>query len=110
MSISLYVYVGPYFTVPKDFPWYDFDSLVCEGRGEVGNEAEMILVPNCNLPGIKRQTQFSRDSETPVVPISRDEIGAECNAFARAAVDVISYCNRNRIDIREGWGVVPRWY
>jgi hypothetical protein len=109
VSIQLSVYVGPYFVVPKGFDWFKFESLVCEGRGEVGSEDEMILVPNCNLPGVSRQMRFSRDDETPVVAITPMAIARECNAFATAAIAVVNYCNRKQIDITTRWGVVPCW-
>lgn len=38
MGMHMTVYVGPYLIIPRSsgFDWYEFDSIVCEGRGEAG--------------------------------------------------------------------------
>jgi hypothetical protein len=108
--MHLSIYVGPYFVVPANFPWFDFDQLVADGRMEAKRDGELlILVPNCPLPGVERQMVFSRDDECDVVPIERVNVISECNAFATAAIEVVSYCNRKQIEIHARWGVVPCW-
>lgn len=112
MGISLTVYIGPYFIIPKDsgFDWYDWDAFVCDGRGEAGvGESDLILIPNRDLDGIDRDMHVDRLGQQQVVNINPATIVRECGAFARMAGEVIKHCDDHGIEIRQAWGIVPCW-
>ena len=112
MGMDLTVYVGPYFIVPKagDFPWMDWDTVICDGRGEAGvDEPDLILIPNRKLDGIERQMHVDRHGEQQLSQINPATIVKETAAFVRLADEVIRYCDDRGIEIKEAWGVVPCW-
>ena len=112
MGISLTVYVGPYFILSKNskFNWHDWESVVCDGLGEVGiDEPYLILIPNSRLEGITREMRIDSYYPHTISHINPAAIVKETAAFVRLAKDVIRYCDNLEIDIKEAWGVVPNW-
>ena len=110
MSIRLTTYVCPYYTAPRDFAWYEWDHVICDGRMEAGHDDErLILIPNRKLPGIDREMTVDPLGEQELVQINLAMIVREKAAFARMTADLIDYCEDNNIEISETWGVVPCW-
>ena len=112
MGIDLTVYVGPYLIVSKDsgFDWTEWDSVVCDGRGEAGvGEPNLILIPNRKLDGIERELRVDRHGEQQMAQINPAIIVRETAAFSRLASEVIQWCDDREIEIHEAWGIVPCW-
>jgi len=110
MSMNLSVYVGPYLILPKGFDWWDWDSIVVDGRGEAGvDEAFVILIPNRKLDGVTRELSIDKYDEHTATAISEATIGAEKTVFHALAQPIFDYCKTRGIDIRLTWGIVPCW-
>lgn len=112
MGCRLITYVGPYLMLPKDFEWYDFDSIVSDGRGESGDDdAFCCLIPNQKLEGIEREMSVDpHGGGQDVAHINPATIVRESAALSRLAAPLFKYCDENDIEISEAWGVVPQWY
>ncbi len=111
MGMHMTVYVGPYLIVPRGtLDWYEFDSIVCEGRGEAGTEEDdLILIPNQRLEGVERNMVTDAQGEQDVVQIDPATIVKEKAAFARLASAVFRRAEVAGFEVREAWGVVPCW-
>ena len=104
------IHIGPYLIADRKFNWLDFESIVCDGRGEFGvNEKKLILIPNLKLDGIDRMMDFDRYDGDSIQHINPATIVRETAAFVRASSKVIEYCDSEGIEIMEGWGIVPCW-
>ena len=110
MGMSLTTYIGPYIIVPKGFDWYQWDSIVCDGRMEAGtDDKETILIPNQKLEGVERSMHVDRTGEQQLQQINPAMIVRETAAFSRLAKPVWDWCDERDIEIHEAWGVVPCW-
>lgn len=108
MSMTLYIFVGPYLEVDGDFDWRPFDNIVTDGRGEAYEPGESKrLIPNVKIPGITRQTTWDRCSHTPVVAIGEAGMGEEKVAFFNLCKPIFDHCQERKIPVRLRWGVVP---
>lgn len=111
MSMNLTVYVGPYLRVvncPDDLV-YKYESVVCDGRGELYTEDPddvTYVVPNCDLPGVTRQLQFSRDDDMPVIDIDDMDREKEMDAFRSVAWAFIDEAEAAGASVETRWGVV----
>lgn len=112
MGMHMTVYVGPYLIVPRSsgLDWYEFDSIVCEGRGEAGvDEQDLILIPNQSLDGVDRNMVVDAHGEQDVAQIDPADIVKEKAAFGRLAGAVFQRAKNQGFEVREAWGVVPCW-
>ena len=110
MGIQLTTYVGPYYTVPKDFDWSEWESVVFDGRGQAGaGDDRLILIHNRKLPGVGRVMTVDPHGEQQVAQITPATIVFETAAFGRMAEDFIQHCWDYGIDLHDAWGVVPCW-
>jgi hypothetical protein len=110
MSMNLSVYVGPYLEVDRAFDFYanGFDSLLADGRMEAAEEGEPLrLIPNCDVPGITRQTAWDRYSDMPVLAVGSEMIIAEKASFRELAAPVLRHCRELNIPVKLCWGAVP---
>lgn len=111
MSSQLYVYIGPYIEANQcqmisDLV-YEYESLVCDGRGELGvDEPRMCIVPNVTLPGVDRQMTFSRNDGMPVVEISATDREDEIESFRVVATPFIDKLAGMKADYTVLWGIV----
>ena len=109
MSMVLSIYVGPYLILPAGFDWWPWAEFVTDGRMEAAesDDEPVYLIPNQKLDTIDRQMKFDRHGDWPVVAVCMDEILDEERALERLATPLILHCEREEIELRYGWGVVP---
>ena len=108
MSAKLYVYVGPYAILPKDFDWHGFDEIIDDGRRDEGDNDEVLyLIPNKPLEPKARQMFWHRGADLRVMHISWANIARECRLFRQLAEPLWRHCEEHGVEIREGWGIVP---
>ncbi len=103
----LAVYVGPYYTVPKDFDWKPWDGIVTACRMESGHDDDrLVLLPVGKVADISRDMTFV-NCEHELTQINPGTIVRNAAACSRHLADLIDACDEVNVDIREAWGVVP---
>lgn len=108
MGQRMTVYVGPYLTVPKEFDWTRFDSILQDGRMEAGeSDTHTVLIPVDGLLGDCRQMRVDPYGEMELQRIEPGVLLAERLAFGVAVKDLISHCELNGVEVQKTWGVVP---
>jgi len=115
MGMSMSVYVGPYLQVEIPDDKIDdlldkYQKLVQDGRGESGgNDADLYLIPNVDLPDVSRPMTFERDGGD-YKPVNIQGKMYECHAFSNLVRPVEQELSAIGCKYKECWGIVTGWF